>query len=454
MAAGQAKAKTIYLKKTMVITMIGSLLAATLVFIGFDLQRAYQTVQQEISDNLEIIEPSLKIAVATNAHYSAKELLASLGAYEPIQYAAVIKPDHSIFASHGKPLSLNTNFLFSRVLKRPLYFHDHLLGVLQLELKLAPLSQVLQYKLPALLALVVLCGVFLSLQFMVIKARRPIAKRKIRPKVLNEPRSIVMPMNSNLIHDLSKAIKKREFILHYQPRYDLGLDKIIATEALIRWQHPQFGLLYPTEFIPLAEQTDLINAIGKWVIEEACQQNKIWQQVGYADLQIAVNFSVKQLRANSLAGIIKRALTNTGLNPQSFEIELTETFLMLNDKPHLAILKQLKNLGVRLAIDDFGTGYSSLSYLSTFPIDNLKIDQSFIKGIASQHHSYTIVKAIIDMAHNLSLRVTAEGVEELAQLKILTAKGCDEVQGFLISKPLPVAQMTELLQANYKLNLQ
>ena len=246
--------------------------------------------------------------------------------------------------------------------------------------------------------------------------------------------------------DLHGALERQEFCLHYQPKVDLETGTICGCEALLRWQHPDLGMVSPGQFIPLAEETGLIVPIGTWVIEEACRQNLAWQVAGLSAVHVAVNLSARQFRQGDLAATVSSILCQTGLDPNLLELELTESMIM--DDPHGAeqALIALKNLGVSLSLDDFGTGYSSLNYLSRFPVDHLKIDQSFIRDIATSDTRTAVVSSIIDIAHNLHLTAIAEGVETQEQLAFLIANGCDAMQGYLFSKPLPATEFAQLLR--------
>jgi len=241
----------------------------------------------------------------------------------------------------------------------------------------------------------------------------------------------------NIAYGLREALAHHQFELHYQPQISLKNAQVIGAEALIRWHHPQNGMQPPAQFISIAEQTGLIVEMGEWIIEEACRQGMQWQKNGLPPLSVAVNVSAVQFRRGNLDKVIIKALEKTGLNPQLLELELTESILLEDIGHLLAQLDGLKKLGVKLAIDDFGTGYSSLAYLKKFNIDRLKIDQSFVRDINTDPNDAAIVRAIVQMAHTLNLDVIAEGVEDEAILKHLRDCGCDEVQGYLFSKPLP-----------------
>jgi len=244
---------------------------------------------------------------------------------------------------------------------------------------------------------------------------------------------------------MRRALEREEFVLHYQPLVNMQSGLIVGMEALLRWQHPEYGLIPPMEFIPLAEETGLIVPIGEWALRTACAQIRVWHATGFPALHVAVNLSSKQLQQKNFAEVVKRALGETGLEPRYLDLELTESLLMQDMESAVAILKELKDLGVLISLDDFGTGYSSLSYLKRFPIDFLKIDRSFVKDIAHDRYGAGIVRAIIVMAHTLGIKVIAEGVETSEQLGYLRDQGCDIGQGYFWSKPLAVETFTELL---------
>ncbi len=249
-----------------------------------------------------------------------------------------------------------------------------------------------------------------------------------------------------LERDLRIAIERSEFVLHYQPQVELPTGRIIGMEALIRWQHPELGLLTPARFINLAEETGLIVPIGTWVVRTACAQARAWQLAGYGDLRIAVNLSARQFSQQDLTQTISGALEQAGLAPHSLEIELTESLVMEDVEGAIGILRQLKALGVQISIDDFGTGYSSLSYLKRFPIDVLKIDQSFVRDITLDPDDAAIVTSIISLAHNLKLLVIAEGVETAEQLAYLARHGCSQMQGYYFSEPVAAPAFELLLR--------
>jgi len=244
---------------------------------------------------------------------------------------------------------------------------------------------------------------------------------------------------------LRNAVERDEFVLYYQPQLDMKTGKIVGMEALIRWQHPELGMVPPGRFISIAEETGMIVEIGAWVLRSACAQNKAWQDAGYDKLRVAVNLSARQFGAADLIENLAAVLRDTGLEPKYLEIELTESLFMSDITPAVDLLHRIKALGVNLSIDDFGTGYSSLSYLSRFPIDVLKIDRSFVADITRDANDEAIVTSIIALAHNLKLAVIAEGVETGEQLDYLRRHGCDEMQGYYFSKPLPATQFEQLL---------
>jgi diguanylate cyclase (GGDEF)-like protein len=248
--------------------------------------------------------------------------------------------------------------------------------------------------------------------------------------------------------DLGHALERGEFLLHYQPIVDVASGLITGVEALLRWQHPVRGLVPPLEFIPLAEETGQIVAIGEWVLATACARNRAWQVQGLTDLRVAVNLSARQFADPLFLPRLTQIVRDSGLHPSSLELEITESMVMARGECAVAVLQQLKSLGVQLAIDDFGTGYSSLAYLRRFPIDTLKVDRSFIRDIPGNSGDKKITRAIIAMAHSLRLKVVAEGVETAEQLKFLRAQHCDSVQGYLLHRPLPENDVAQVLRVN------
>jgi len=248
--------------------------------------------------------------------------------------------------------------------------------------------------------------------------------------------------------ELHEALHRGQFELHYQPKVDTATDRINSAEALIRWRHPQRGLLLPGEFIPVAAECGLLDAIGEWVLFEACRQGKVWQEHGPRAVRIAVNLAPSQFRLVDLVGQIRRALDASGLDPTLLEIELTETAVMSDAEESVHILEAISRMGVLVSVDDFGTGYSSMSYLRRFPIDKLKIDRCFVEQMTARREDASIVGAIISLAHSLCLKVIAEGVETREQLHLLAKLGCDQYQGFYFSPALLPAKFEELLQEN------
>ncbi|WP_395407202.1 putative bifunctional diguanylate cyclase/phosphodiesterase [Pseudoduganella sp. UC29_106] len=251
---------------------------------------------------------------------------------------------------------------------------------------------------------------------------------------------------------LRNALERDEFVLHYQPQVDLDSGRIVGMEALLRWQHPELGMVPPARFIGLAEETGLIVPIGAWVLRTACAQAKTWHEAGYEGLRVGVNLSARQFGQQNLVASIATALAETGLPASALEIELTESLFMNDVTQAVNLLHELKALGVALAIDDFGTGYSSFSYLRNFPIDVLKIDRSFVSDIATDADDAAIVVSIIALAHNLQLRVIAEGVESEEQLEFLRRHGCDEMQGYYFSRPVAPPEFEQLLHEGKQLD--
>jgi len=248
-----------------------------------------------------------------------------------------------------------------------------------------------------------------------------------------------------LTNKLRRAVERNELFLHYQPLVDVQSNQFFGTEALVRWRHPELGIVSPAKFIPLAEETGMIVAIGEWVLRTACMQNKAWQDAGLPRIAVAVNISARQFREKGLVQTIERILEESGLDSRYLELEVTEGVIMHDIEQVIAILQQIKSLGVKLSIDDFGTGYSSLSYLKRFPVDRLKIDQSFVRDITSDPDDAAIAQAVINLGHSLDLKVIAEGVETQEQLDFLRDHGCDEKQGYLISRPVPAEDFARLL---------
>ncbi len=246
--------------------------------------------------------------------------------------------------------------------------------------------------------------------------------------------------------DLRQALEKQEFLLHYQPQVDLSTGKVIGAEALIRWQHPERGLVPPMQFIPVAEDRGLIVPIGEWVLEEACRQNKAWQKAGLPPMVVAVNLSALQFQKRDLSEVVAQHLRHCALSPEFFELELTESSVMRDAETSIATMDMLKRVGVKLSLDDFGTGYSSLSHLKRLPLDKLKIDQSFVRGLPHDQNDLAIASAIIAMGKALGLKTIAEGVETKAQLNVLQSLGCDEMQGYYMAKPMTASDFPEFLR--------
>jgi diguanylate cyclase (GGDEF)-like protein/PAS domain S-box-containing protein len=246
--------------------------------------------------------------------------------------------------------------------------------------------------------------------------------------------------------DLWRALERDELRLHYQPKVEMKTGQIIGTEALLRWEHPVRGQILPGKFIPVAEESSLIVQIGTWVLNTACAQNVAWQKAGLPHIPIAVNISARQLHDKNIVPIVRAALLASGLDPKYLEIELTESAVMLSLDKATATLSELRAMGVHVSLDDFGTGYSSLSYLKRFPVTRLKIDQTFVRDLATDVDDAAIVRAIIVVAEELSLDVTAEGVETAQQVAFLTAHNCGEAQGFYFARPGPANEILTLLE--------
>ncbi len=246
--------------------------------------------------------------------------------------------------------------------------------------------------------------------------------------------------------DLRKALERKEFVLYYQPKVDTYTAEMIGLEALIRWQHPEKGMIAPDRFIPIAEETGVILQIGEWVLRRVCQQQKQWLEQGLQPVPVALNVSARQFSQSDLAGLVANALAETGIEPNLIELELTETLVMRNPGRTIRILEELGRLGVGASIDDFGTGYSSLSYLRRFPVSTLKIDRSFVRDLDTDPGDVELALAMVSMAHSMGLKVVAEGVEDEAQRSILKEMACDYLQGYLFSRPLPAQEVTGWLR--------
>jgi diguanylate cyclase (GGDEF)-like protein len=251
---------------------------------------------------------------------------------------------------------------------------------------------------------------------------------------------------------LKKAVQERnQFLLHYQPRVSLRDGRITGVEALVRWQHPERGLVPPGDFIPLAEELGLIAPLGDWVLRSACAQAVVWQRAGLG-LRVAVNISARQLHGSTFLADLRACLADTGLQPNWLELEITESVMMHRTQHVTELLQSLEALGVSVSVDDFGTGYSSLAYLKRLQVDSLKIDQSFVSGVPNDDEDVAIVRAVVALARSLHLEVVAEGVEERAQLDFLRSEGCDAAQGYLLGQPMPATQLEALMASGHPLS--
>ena len=248
---------------------------------------------------------------------------------------------------------------------------------------------------------------------------------------------------------LKQALLRGEFLLHYQPQIEIASGRIVGVEALVRWQHPVRGLVPPQQFIPLAEESGLIEPIGEWVLRTACAQSAAWQHSGLPALRMAINVSARQFHDPALVAVVAQVLAEQGLAPEQLELEITESLSMKDPEESFRILASLKSLGISIAIDDFGTGYSNLAYLRRFPMRSIKLDRAFVSELGSQSSSHAIVEAIVAMAHKLDMRVVAEGVETVEQRDQLLRYGCDELQGYWFSRPIDAAAFGALLQKEH-----
>ncbi len=279
-----------------------------------------------------------------------------------------------------------------------------------------------------------------------------LAMHKVKEKGKDHHRFYSQAMNDEVLQEikmetkLRQALKEDNFVLYYQPQIDIQTNQVCGLEALIRWQDPEMGLVSPGKFIPMAEKTGLIIPIGNWVLQTACEEIKNLHQQGFSDLKLGVNLSARQFQDNQLINKVAQALQKTSLKPQYLELELTESIIMDDVEGSVDRLFELKKQGVQFSIDDFGTGYSSLSYLKRFPIGTLKIDRSFVGEVPTNVDNTAIVKAIIDLAHNLNLNVVAEGAETVDQVDFLEENDCDEVQGFYYSRPLPKDELINFME--------
>ncbi len=258
-------------------------------------------------------------------------------------------------------------------------------------------------------------------------------------KEMNEEAKEFMKLESAL----KKAIEEKQFTLYYQPKLHLKKGSIVGVEALIRWEHPELGLVTPSDFIPLAEETGLIFPISEWALKEACRINKYWQDKGYEHITMALNLSPKQFHQVNITEIINSALTETGLNAGFLELEITEKTIMQDTENALVILNKMKELGVRLSLDHFGTGYTSIGHLKQFPVNTLKIDNTFIKGVPENPNDCAITNAMIALAHNLGFEIVAEGVETAEQVQFLSDHQCDIVQGYFLGHPMPADKIEQ-----------
>ena len=278
---------------------------------------------------------------------------------------------------------------------------------------------------------------------------------KARHVVFNASMHTDSLVRLDLENDLRQALRRNELVVHYQPIVSLESGEVTEVEALVRWQHPTRGLLAPVEFISLAEETGLIVPIGQWVLEQACRQIVAWQAEcpGQAALRVSVNLSPRQFQQPKLVEQVSRALREAGLAPPWLKLEITEGVIMRDIEATIKTLWELKELGVQLAIDDFGTGYSSLSYLKRLPLDILKIDRAFIKGIGHDQEDTAIVRAIISMAKSLNLSITGEGIETAEQAALLRGWACDRGQGYFFSRPVDAKALGDLLRKTDRLAL-
>jgi EAL domain-containing protein (putative c-di-GMP-specific phosphodiesterase class I) len=261
-------------------------------------------------------------------------------------------------------------------------------------------------------------------------------------------------MNARIVERLAlesslrRGLERGEFEVYYQPQVNVRTGQVVGVEALVRWHHPERGLVLPAEFISVAEETGLIVPLGEWVLRTACAQNKAWQEAGLPPMRVAVNLSARQFQQRSLTDIVAQVLEETGLSPHLLELEVTESVAMQDLDFTITMLRNLREMGVQIAIDDFGTGYSSLAYLKRFPIDAVKIDRSFVCDLMVDPNDAAIVTTVITMAHSLELSVIAEGVETEAQLAFLNQQQCDEMQGFLFSKPVPAGVLEKIVRTD------
>lgn len=278
-----------------------------------------------------------------------------------------------------------------------------------------------------------------------------VAKKERNTCKIYSPSMIDVPKKELMLESsLYQALEKGQFTLYYQPKIEVATGKIYGAEALIRWKHPEFGMVSPLDFIPLAEKTGFIIPLGEWVLHTACEQVREWERMGLSLTSVSVNMSMIQFQQKHIVHTIERIIADADIRPQQIELELTESIFMDNPEHTLKILHELKELGVKLSLDDFGTGYSSLSYLQNIPLHTLKLDKSFISDIVSDFKKQMIFKSLIVIAHNLNLKVVTEGVETQEELQIIYEHNCDAVQGYIYSPPVPVAQFVELYMEHNK----
>ncbi|RPI45758.1 MAG: GGDEF and EAL domain-containing protein [Betaproteobacteria bacterium] len=285
-----------------------------------------------------------------------------------------------------------------------------------------------------------------SAMFLAKRAGRNNYQRYVRD--MNSASAERLEMETNLRH----AVHRKELMLHYQPSVDLASGRITGVEALVRWAHPVLGMIPPDKFIPIADETGLISEIGAWVLFEACAQSKRWHDKGMNAMKVSVNVSAVQFKQGDLTRVVAEALEKAGLPPACLDLEITETVLMQEADATIAILKELKAMGVCISVDDFGTGYSSLAYLKRFPIDTLKIDKSFMRDVTSDSHNAAIVRTVIALAKSLGLESIAEGVETREQLDFLRAEGCNRMQGYYYSRPLAPQALYEFVHGAPRLD--
>lgn len=264
------------------------------------------------------------------------------------------------------------------------------------------------------------------------------------PSMNDVPQKELMLENS-----LFKALEQGQFMLYYQPKIEVATGSIYGAEALIRWKHPEFGMVSPLDFIPLAEKTGFIIPLGEWVLHTACQQIREWDRMGLPPLSVSVNMSMMQFQQKQIVHTIERIITGAGIRPERIELELTESIFMDNPEHTLKILHELQQLGIKLSLDDFGTGYSSLSYLQNIPLHTLKLDKTFINNIVNDFKKQMIFKSVVVIAHNLNLKVVTEGVETEDEMRIIREHNCDGVQGYIYSPPVTAAKFAQLYMEHH-----